>query len=123
MTKEITQLIAKGERGLRAAQKLFKGGDFDFCVSRAYYAMFHITEALLLTKNVASSKHSGVLTLLYEHFVKPGLLEKNFHQELHEAFDLRQQGDYWSDAGITENMAEDVLQKAETYISVLKKLI
>ena len=120
---EIAPLVKKGERGLRTAKKLLKDGDSDFCASRAYYAMLHVTEALLLTKNIASSKHSGVLMLLYEHFVKPGLLEKTFHQDLHEAFELRQQGDYWSDSGITVDMAEEILQKAEKYISVLKGLL
>ncbi len=115
--------MEKGERGLRAAQNLFQEGDYDFSASRAYYAMFHVTEALLLTKDLASSKHSGLLALLYEHFVKPGLVEKTFHQDLHYAFELRQQGDYWSDSGITEEMATEILEKAERYLQVFKKLV
>ncbi len=120
MKKKIEQLIRKSERGLHAARMLFKENDYDFSVSRAYYAMFHIAEAALLTKSLATSKHSGLLSLFYEHFVKTGVFEKNLHQDLHRAMDLRQQGDYWADPGITAETADELLKTAEAFISSLK---
>lgn len=123
MKEKILQFIAKSERELRVARKHLHEGDYDFSVSRAYYAMFHMTEALLLTKKVASSKHSGLLSLFYEHFIKTEILEKNLHQDLHRAFELRQQGDYWSESEITKEMAADLLEKAGRYISILKKYL
>jgi uncharacterized protein (UPF0332 family) len=39
MKKEITKLQEKAERSLKVAKKLFKSGEFDFAVSRAYYAI------------------------------------------------------------------------------------
>ncbi len=117
---KLDPLIEKSERGLRSAKNLLREKDYDFCVSRAYYAMFHMTEAALLTKNIMTSKHSGLLTLFHEHFIKSGLFEKSLHQDLHLALELRHQGDYWADSGITGEMAEELLKKAERFIRFLK---
>ena len=46
-------------------------------ISRAYYACFHATRALLLTKDLTAKTHSGVIALLHKHFV----FENNFQQE------------------------------------------
>lgn len=113
-------LVSKGERGLRSAKRLLEEGDYDFCVSRAYYAMFHLTEAVLQTKNISTSKHSGLLTLFYEHFIKTGLFDKALHQDLHHTLELRHQGDYWSDSGINQEMAQETLSKAENYVHRLR---
>lgn len=123
MRGEVTTLVGKCQRGLRAAWHHLEDGDHDFCVSRAYYAMFHMTEALLLTKELTSSSHSGLLTLFYESFIKSGLLDKTLHQDLHRAFGLRQQGDYWADSKITRETAEDLLQRAERFAKALEKCL
>lgn len=39
-------------------------------VSRLYYSCFHVTKALLLTKDLIPKTHRGVDILLHEHFVK-----------------------------------------------------
>ncbi len=123
MKDEINKLINKSERGLKSAQSNCSEGDYDFSVSRAYYAMFYITEALLLTKQLSTSKHSGILALFFEHFIKPGIFDKELHKALHKAFDLRQQGDYWSDPQISKELAEQTLLSAKQYINILKKHI
>lgn len=48
MKEEISKLIKKAQRSLNAAIELYKMGDYDFSVSRAYYAMFYCAEALLI---------------------------------------------------------------------------
>ncbi|MGP1385988.1 MAG: HEPN domain-containing protein [Thainema sp.] len=47
MTSEQQFLITKAERSLEAANQLMQQGFHDFAVSRAYYAMFYVAEALL----------------------------------------------------------------------------
>ncbi len=69
--KEIEDLIEKAKRFLRTGELSFNHGDYDSCVSRCYYSMFFMTEALLLTKNLTTSTHKGVISLFGEHFIKP----------------------------------------------------
>ncbi|MDY6966818.1 MAG: HEPN domain-containing protein [Halobacteriota archaeon] len=46
--KEIEDLIKKAERFLRTAELILDDGDYDSCVSRCYYAMFFMAEAILI---------------------------------------------------------------------------
>jgi uncharacterized protein (UPF0332 family) len=50
MNPEQQALITKAQRSLNAAKSLAKDEDYDFSVSRAYYAMFYVAQELLLSK-------------------------------------------------------------------------
>ncbi len=56
--EESASLLAKARRSVKAAERLLQAGDYDFAVSRAY-GMFYVAQALLLTRDVRRSKHSG----------------------------------------------------------------
>jgi uncharacterized protein (UPF0332 family) len=45
-------------------------------INRLYYGCFHITKALLLTKDLAPKNHSGTSHLLHQHFVSQNLFDK-----------------------------------------------
>lgn len=124
MTKEIHALIEKARRSLRAARALLDSGDFDFAVSRAYYAIFYVSEALLLNKGAGFSKHAAVIAGVYREYVKDGHLPRAFHRTLHRAFGLRQKGDYLSEDAVAEDEArslvEAVEQQIEAAVAVLK---
>ncbi len=61
MKEEVEKLIKKGHRSLEVAKEIFNDGHYDFAVSRAYYAVFYLAEAALLSKGLSFSKHSGVI--------------------------------------------------------------
>jgi len=63
-------------------------------INRAYYAMFYAVLALLTSVGKGASKHSGVLTLFDEHFIKSDQLPREMSKAIHKAFELRQIGDY-----------------------------
>ena len=43
-------------------------------VNRLSYACFYAVFALLLTKNMTATSHSGLRTLFQQHLIRPGLL-------------------------------------------------
>jgi len=90
--KEIGSLIKRARRYLQSAEILLKEGDFESCVSRAYYAMFYSAEALLLTKGLSFSSHRGVISAFGKHFVRTGIFSKDMSKEFHRAFEKRQLG-------------------------------
>jgi uncharacterized protein (UPF0332 family) len=47
VTPEQQALLDKARRSIEAAQSLIQQKFYDFAVSRAYYAMFYVAEALL----------------------------------------------------------------------------
>lgn len=115
MKKEIADLIEKGKRSVSAAEKLFNDGYYDFAISRAYYAMFYLTEAALLTKNLSYSKHAGVISGFVQHFVKENIFPDEFGKILRKTFDERLIGDYLTEIPSKE-VALKVLNDAKRFV-------
>ncbi|MEW6557955.1 MAG: HEPN domain-containing protein [Elusimicrobiota bacterium] len=123
MTKqdEIKKLIEKAERNIRSANDELNKGNYDISVSRSYYAMFYCAEALLLTKDLRFSKHSGVHSAFGEYFAKTKEIEPNLHRILLDAFEKRSNGDYEYVIEITKEEAKKVVNDAEYFITEIKK--
>lgn len=63
-TKElVNSYIKKAENKLSVAKRLFASKDYEDSVSRAYYAVFHALQGLLLTEGQKAETHKGVVTL------------------------------------------------------------
>lgn len=121
MKVEIEEIIRKAERSLEAALTLFEGNNFDFAVSRAYYSMFYMAEAVLLTKNLSFSKHAGVISGFNQHFIKTGILDYRYYEMLRYAFEQRGIGDYRFEAQISRETAQKVLNDAREFLEVTRK--
>lgn len=102
---------------LREAEILFKETAYRGTINRAYYAMFYSVLALLATKQLGTSKHSGVIGLFDREFVKPGLFAREFSRSLRLAFDRRQTNDYGELLEIDESIAQETLHDAKVFIS------
>jgi len=102
--REVRELVSKAERSVVAARRLLEAGDYDFAISRAYYAMFDVARALLLTRDVRRSKHSGVLAAFASGFVRSGELPAELFALLRDGFENRGESDYGL-ATISEDQA------------------
>lgn len=60
MTPEQKALLDKAQRSIDAAQSLTDQGFHDFAISRSYYVMFYIAEALLDNEGLSFSSHATV---------------------------------------------------------------
>lgn len=94
MTEDQTALLAKARDSIRGAELLARDGLYDFAVSRAYYAMLYVAEALLLEQNLCFSSHGAVIAAFGQHLAKPEVVPRKFHHYLIDAQDSRVQGDY-----------------------------
>lgn len=98
MTNEEKALIAyrmeRAKEAIIEAKTLFDAGLLNAYVNRLYYACFYAISALLLTKNLSSSKHSYLRSLMHREFVKPGLIPKELGKHFDLLFNNRMKGDY-----------------------------
>jgi len=101
---------------LEAARILFTNEKFKDSVSRSYYAMFSATRALLATKGLDSSEHSGIISLFNQNFIKTEILDKDLGRLLVEAKDLREDSDYEDFIIVSRDEAEEQLKEAEKFI-------
>lgn len=96
MTQSIDDYLRRAEESLSAAELLLAEDFAGFAASRAYYTMFYLAEAFLLTRGLASSKHSGVVGMFGHEFAKSGVVPAHFHRYLIRAGELRLLADYQS---------------------------
>ncbi len=120
---EITANLQRAETNLQAAQDLLDKKYFDISASRAYYAAFYAASALLLNENMDTNKHSGVLALIHQHFVKTGKLDKDQGKNLNWLFELRGVGDYGVSVHVASGEAYLAIQIAEKFLKSVKQIL
>ena len=127
--EDIKPFVGKARKFIESSKVLLEIKDYDSVVSRTYYAMFLITEALLLTKNLAPKSHSGLISLFGEHFVKTNIFSTEMGRQLNRAYDKRLIGDYGTTIIISKNEAlgllnigQDFVEKIAEYLEKNKNL-
>lgn len=85
--RELRDCVNKARKFFRSARILFDCGDYDSCVSRCYYAMFFMAEAVLFSKGIGASSYRGVITLFGEHSLKPGIFDRSLARSLSSVYD------------------------------------
>lgn len=123
MNEEIQALLKKADQSIKGASILLNEGMFGFAVSRAYYAMFYLVTAVLLTKGLNFSKHKAVVASFGQHFIKTNIFEVKFHRYLVEAFEQRQIGDYDVLEEITIETAQKSIDHAIEFSNAVKDYV
>jgi uncharacterized protein (UPF0332 family) len=108
--------VQKAERKLSVSRKLLESDDYDDAVSRAYYAVFHMAQALLLTEGEKAETHKGVVTLFGLLFVKTNRFDKRFGKYLTNLKDDRESGDYEVFSYLDKETAEGALREAGDFL-------
>ena len=120
MNEEVEALLKKADGSIRGARILFEEGLYGFAVSRAYYTMFYLVTAVLLTKEMNFSKHKAVVAAFGQHFIKTNIFDHKFHRYLVEAFEQRQIGDYEPLEEVTEATAERNIKRAVEFLGAVE---
>lgn len=84
--------------------------------------MFYTGMALLASKALGTSKHSGVISMFGQHFVKTGIFSSEAGRHLRQAFELRQECDYESFVEPTSDQAQEIISKAGEFISEAERV-
>ena len=105
---------------LREAEILLNAAALRGAINRAYYAMFYALLALLATKQLGTSKHSGAISLFDREFVKTGVFPRELSRSLHLAFDRRQTHDYGEMIEIDQQIAEETLAEAKSFVAAIE---
>jgi uncharacterized protein (UPF0332 family) len=122
--KEIIKYwVEKSVESLSAAEDELKAGRLSFSVNRIYYSCFYIVSALLLKRELKFKKHSGVRAAFHGHFVKPGLISREYGQFYDEIFEARQRGDYIELVRFKKEQVEKWFQRAKDFVYMIRRLI
>ena len=124
MKKELIRYRRERAKGtLEEAKIVFENKKLFATVNRIYYAIFYEVVALLLTKDLSSSKHSGVRGLFNKEFVKNGIVPEELGEFYNKLFEFRQRGDYEDFVEFEETQVKQWLTQAESFIDTVDKII
>jgi len=127
MKKEIRTLVIyrlnRADESLDEALILLERDHINTFVNRLYYACFYTVTALLLSKGLSSSKHSGVRALFHQNIVKNGLINREMGKIYDKLFDTRQKGDYADLVYFDKKEVGSWFDEAKKFISSIKNII
>lgn len=123
MDDKTRQLLDKSQQYLRSAAVLLEVGDYDSCVSRAYFAMFYAAQAALSTTGMPVKSRRSVRSAFVERFVDGGRFPQRAADVLHRAYDLQETADYAQRPVVEEGDAEQALSEAEAFIGSIDRLV
>lgn len=127
MTKEEKALIAyrmeRAHEAIAEAEMLFNSGHINLYVNRLYYACFYAISALLLTKDLSTSKHGYLRSLMHREFVKTGLIPKELGGHFDMLFDSRMKGDYTDFVVFQADDVSGWMERTRDFIKHIEGLI
>ena len=115
--------LAEARETLSDAETLLEKNSTRSAMNRIYYAMFYAAIALLATRSLASSKHSGAIALFRREFVKPGLFPADLAKCLGQAFDLRNRGDYREFVVLEKANLQVLLEEAKAFVAKAEEMV
>jgi uncharacterized protein (UPF0332 family) len=121
-----TYRLQEAEETLSDAVQMLDG-DFSprSVVNRAYYTMFYAVLALFIRFETVhkTSKHSGIIGIFNKEFVHTGKIEVRLAKMLNNIFETRLEGDYKGLVELTQEDAQDAVEKAREFFAAIKELV
>jgi uncharacterized protein (UPF0332 family) len=106
-----------------AGQLLFEQDLYSDSINRCYYAMFYAVLALLVTRQLGTSKHKGAISLFDREFVKTGIFDKEMSMWLHHTFEQRLEADYGDLIESSIEAANECYAQAEIFVRQVREYL
>jgi uncharacterized protein (UPF0332 family) len=120
--KHEVRLYIENAQEMLAAAKVNLDNDFYASgVNRSYYAVFYAANALLATLGEARSKHSGVISVFRQRFIKTGELVAELSEIYGDLLNSRQSGDYDLNTRVDIETARQLLEKARRFVDEVEQ--
>ena len=115
--------LESADEDLDTAKELLNLERYRAAANRAYYAIFSTTNAVLLTKQIERSKHSGVEGAFIQGFIKTGIFEIEFGRIFNYVRKKREESDYSLRIIIDRKTAEKIVDDAEKFMKRMKEYL
>ena len=98
------------------ARILSENGKWNSTINRLYYATYYAVMALLLKEELSPATHHGAKSNFSQHFIKRGIISKDYGKMYSQLFTWRQKGDY-------DDFFDFDAEKVTPYFEPVKELI
>lgn len=119
--REILLYIEHAREMLSVAEQNLRNKFYTSAVNRAYYAIFYAANAMLATVGEARSKHSGVIGLFRNLFVKSGEFPVELSDVYGRVLNNRQRGDYDLEVQLDAKQTETDIEDARRFVDEVER--
>lgn len=121
--RAIAQDLRQSELAMKAARLLKDAGLYNDALSRLYYALHHVTIALLLTEGIEPRRHRAITSLLSAHFLPAGTLTAEDIAIVSRTQTYRDLADYERAWEATLSIADEAFAAVEPLIARMRELL
>ena len=115
--------IEKAYGTLVEAQDCAEGNHWTLTANRLYYAVYYASKALLIQNGIVAKSHEGVIGMIGQNFVVPGIITIDEARLLARLQNMRKTGDYDDFKEWHQEDVEPLFEKVEDYINKIKSLV
>ncbi len=115
--------LEKAKKTLQEAKDVSAIGYWNLAANRLYYSAYYASAALLISHNILSSTHKGVVRMIGQEFVNKNILSIEDSKLLGRLFTMRQSGDYEDLFDWDEEDINPMIPKVEEYIERISNII
>ena len=119
----VSYRLSRAKETLAEIPHLKDMGYLNTAVNRLYYACYYAVVALLIKNHIHASTHAGVKQMLGLHFVSKGLITRESNRSFSLLFERRHSSDYDDFAYATSEKVDELLPKAQAFISEIERLL
>lgn len=79
---------------LATAKLTLTAGDYKAAANRSYYCIFHAMRSVLALDALDSRKHSGIISMFRQKYIRDGAFDADYSDIILDAFKMRGSSDY-----------------------------
>lgn len=122
-TRLIQTYLKDAKERLESAKTLLDIENFGDSISRSYYAILDAATACLIKKDIVPKSHSGAIRLFSLHYIKPGLVDKEYLKFFTRIERARLDADYKHERTFTADEARETFEEAVKFVEMAEELL
>ena len=115
--------LEKSKKTLEDAKKVIELEMWVTAANRLYYAAYYAVSALLISNNINTKTHDGIIRMFNQHFVYTGKIDRELARQYNSLYTMRLTGDYGDCFDLQENDVLPLVKPAQTFIAKIWEMI
>ncbi|MGK7921262.1 MAG: HEPN domain-containing protein [Trichodesmium sp.] len=114
-------LLGKAKQNLEAVKILRDRGFYHVAITRSYYVMFYVMDAILQENDLLFTSHEERIEAFEKYFVLTNHVKKYFQEYLLESLAYRYQADYAPLWQAEKTVVDKQIERAEEFVELGNK--
>jgi len=105
---------------LKDAVRDIEAEAYKAATNRSYFCVFHAMRAVLALDGFDSKKHSGIISVFRQRYIKTGIFSSDLSDIIQSAFNARGKSDYEDFFVISKEQTRKQVEDANTFLTAIE---